>query len=142
MTDQSSAQTLKAKQACEQLGLNLDPSPQHVRNVNLVLNLDTGLVSLQFNCWYNDIFETISFNKPEIMMSSNWQVLAGLEKPDKTPTVKQVLQRTQPSQPIAHDTNLLVPNQDPAQVPDELSSSTLMMSLPNLILTSSGIPLQ
>ncbi len=54
-------------------------------------------------------------------MSSNWQILAGLIKPDNTPTVEQVLQRARPSQPMAHDTNLLVPNQDPAQAHDELS---------------------
>jgi hypothetical protein len=60
------------------LGINFGPSWQHVRNVNLVLNLDTGLVSPQFHCRYDDFFETISFNKPETMMSSNWQILAGL----------------------------------------------------------------
>ncbi|KAL7474710.1 hypothetical protein ACHAW6_000669, partial [Cyclotella cf. meneghiniana] len=86
-----------------------------------VLNLDTGLVSLQFHRRYDDFFETISFNKPETKVSSNWHVFAGLVRPDKTPTVEQVLRRTRPSQPIADDTNLLVPNQNPAQVPDELS---------------------
>ncbi|KAL7479866.1 hypothetical protein ACHAW6_005584 [Cyclotella cf. meneghiniana] len=30
------------------LGLNLGPSPQHACNVNQVLNLDTALVSPQF----------------------------------------------------------------------------------------------
>ncbi|KAL7476041.1 hypothetical protein ACHAW6_001927 [Cyclotella cf. meneghiniana] len=79
-----------------------------------LLNLDTGLVSPQFHCRYDDFFETISFNKLETIMSSNLQILAGLVRSDKSPTVKQVLQRARPSQPIAHDINLLVPNQTPA----------------------------
>ncbi|KAL7475098.1 hypothetical protein ACHAW6_001027 [Cyclotella cf. meneghiniana] len=62
---QSSAQMLKAKQAYEQFA---------------ILNLDTGLVSLQFHCRYDDFFETISFNKPETTMSSNWQILACLTR--------------------------------------------------------------
>ncbi|KAL7481330.1 hypothetical protein ACHAW6_007014 [Cyclotella cf. meneghiniana] len=107
MTDQSSAQMLKAKQAYEQLasklGLNLGPSPHHACNVNLVLNLDTGLVSPQFDCQFDDFFETISLNKPETTMSSNWQIFAGLERPDKTPTVKQGLQSARPPQHVAHD---------------------------------------
>ncbi|KAL7482125.1 hypothetical protein ACHAW6_007811 [Cyclotella cf. meneghiniana] len=40
-------------------------------NVNLILNLDTSIVSLQFHCRYNDFFDTVSFKKPGTMMSSN-----------------------------------------------------------------------
>ncbi|KAL7476135.1 hypothetical protein ACHAW6_002012 [Cyclotella cf. meneghiniana] len=77
--------------------MNLGPSPQHARNVNLVLNLDTRLVSPQFHCRYNDFFETISFNKPEMMMSSNWQILTGLIRPDNTPTAKQIEDQGHPA---------------------------------------------
>ncbi|KAL7475510.1 hypothetical protein ACHAW6_001420, partial [Cyclotella cf. meneghiniana] len=100
-------------------GLNLGPSPHHARNLNLMLNLISSLVSPQFHCQYNDFFETISLNKPETMMSSNWQILAGLERPDKTLTVKQVLQRARPPQPIAPNANLSIPDQNPGHIPDE-----------------------
>ncbi|KAL7477494.1 hypothetical protein ACHAW6_003302 [Cyclotella cf. meneghiniana] len=50
------------------LGINLDPSPHHARNINLVLNLDAGHCSPQFHCRFDDFFETISLNKPETMM--------------------------------------------------------------------------
>ncbi|KAL7483005.1 LOW QUALITY PROTEIN: hypothetical protein ACHAW6_008651 [Cyclotella cf. meneghiniana] len=53
------------------LGINLGPSPCHACNVNLVLNLDTGLVSPQFHCWDDDFFKAISNNKTETTMSSN-----------------------------------------------------------------------
>jgi hypothetical protein len=35
---------------CARLGINLDLSPSHARNVYLVLNLHTGCVSLQYHC--------------------------------------------------------------------------------------------
>ncbi|KAL7489091.1 hypothetical protein ACHAW6_014689 [Cyclotella cf. meneghiniana] len=47
-------------------------------NINLVLNLDTGHCPPQFHCRYDDFFETINLNKPGMMTSSNWQILAGL----------------------------------------------------------------
>ncbi|KAL7486990.1 hypothetical protein ACHAW6_012591 [Cyclotella cf. meneghiniana] len=74
------------------LGINLGPSPHHAQNIYLVLNLDTSLCSPQFHCQYNDFFKTITINKPDTMMSSNWQILAGLESPNKIPCVKQLLQ--------------------------------------------------
>ncbi|KAL7483183.1 hypothetical protein ACHAW6_008826, partial [Cyclotella cf. meneghiniana] len=60
------------------LGVNLGPSPYHARNVNLVLNQDTGHCSPQFHCQYNDFIETIDLIKPEMMTSSNWQSFTGL----------------------------------------------------------------
>ena len=78
----ASGKTLPKWSPRARLGLNLGPSPNHARNVNLILNLDTGLFSPQFHCRYDDFFETTSLNKPDTMTSSNWQVLAGLERPD------------------------------------------------------------
>jgi hypothetical protein len=43
-------------------GLNLGPSPFHAKNVYLVLNLTTGLVSPQYHCHFNDFFETTCHN--------------------------------------------------------------------------------
>ncbi|KAL7478239.1 hypothetical protein ACHAW6_004009, partial [Cyclotella cf. meneghiniana] len=78
LDDGTSRKTLPKWSPRARLGLNLGPSPNHARNVNLILNLDTGLVSPQFHCQYDDFFETTSLNKPDTMTSSNWQVLAGL----------------------------------------------------------------
>ncbi|KAL7477559.1 hypothetical protein ACHAW6_003364 [Cyclotella cf. meneghiniana] len=73
------------------LGLNLGPSPNYTWNVNLVLNLNTGLVSPKFHCRYNDFFVTTRHSERDIMTSSNWKQLAGLAKYDGTPTLRDRL---------------------------------------------------
>ncbi len=73
------------------LGLNLGPSPNYTWNVNLVLNLNTGLVSPQFHCSYDDFFETTRHLERDIMTSANWKQLAGFTKYDGNPTVKDRL---------------------------------------------------
>ncbi len=50
------------------LGLNLGPSPMHARNVYLVLNLSTGLVSPLFHCCFDDFFETTKYGGPDVAM--------------------------------------------------------------------------
>jgi hypothetical protein len=59
-----------------QLGLNLGPSPMHARNIYLVLNLSTGLVSPQYHCRFNNFFETTKYGGPDVSVSSTWQQLA------------------------------------------------------------------
>ena len=59
------------------LGLNLGPSPFHARNVYLVLNLTTGLVSPQYHCRFDDFFEMVKLNGPDVTTSANWKQLAG-----------------------------------------------------------------
>ncbi len=59
------------------LGLNLGQSPTHARNVYLVLNLSTGLVSPQYHCCFDDFFETTKYCAPDVAVSSTWQQLAG-----------------------------------------------------------------
>ncbi|KAL7480535.1 LOW QUALITY PROTEIN: hypothetical protein ACHAW6_006223, partial [Cyclotella cf. meneghiniana] len=90
MTAQTSTKTLQAKQAHTKFAT--EQGPHHVRNINLVLNLETGLCSSQFHFRYDDFFETISLNKPDMMIPSNWQILAGLERPNQLPSVEQLLQ--------------------------------------------------
>ena len=68
------------------LGLNLGPSPFHARNVYLVLNLTTGLVSPQYHCRFDDFFETVRLNGPDVITSANWKHLAGFSRTDGTPT--------------------------------------------------------
>ena len=59
------------------LGLYLGPSPYHARNISLVLNLGTGLVSPQFHTAHDPHFTTV------INDNSNyqWSIKAGLSKP-------------------------------------------------------------
>ncbi len=40
------------------VGINLGYSSRHAHNVSLILNLQTGLVSPQYHCSYDDLFET------------------------------------------------------------------------------------
>ena len=58
------------------LGLNLGPSPRHARNVNLILNLQTGTVSPQFHVQYDDFFETVR-DAPATPKENVWCKLAG-----------------------------------------------------------------
>jgi hypothetical protein len=48
------------------LGLNLEPSPMHARNVYLVLNLTTGCVSLQYHCPFDNFVKTTRHNEPDV----------------------------------------------------------------------------
>jgi hypothetical protein len=59
------------------LGLNLGQSPMHARNLHLVLNLSTGLVSPQYHCRFDDFFETMKYGVADVAVSSTWQQLAG-----------------------------------------------------------------
>ena len=59
------------------LGLNLGPSMSHARNVALVLNLATGLVSPQFHCNFDNFFETTTLGQTDAAIASIWQRLAG-----------------------------------------------------------------
>ena len=58
------------------LGLYLGPSPKHAKNVALVLNLSTGLVSPQFHVSYDEHFHTVKDAPHSI--TSRWTFLAGL----------------------------------------------------------------
>jgi hypothetical protein len=69
-----------------QLGLNLGPSPMHAKNVFLVLNLSTGLVSPQYQCCFDDFFEIIKYGGPDVSVSSTWQQLAQLGHANKIPS--------------------------------------------------------
>ena len=80
------------------IGLNLGPSPMHARNVYLVLNLHTGLVSPQYHCRFDDFFETTRHGAPEVSDTITWQQMAGLGR------ANEVL--SQVSAPILHSPNL------------------------------------
>ena len=61
-----------------QVGIFLCHSPHHAASVPLILSTQTGMVSPQFHCIYNDAFDTI---KTEMGDTSVWQCKALLTKP-------------------------------------------------------------
>jgi hypothetical protein len=63
---------------CARLGLNLELSPMHARNVYLVLNLTTGCVSPQFHCPFDNFFKTTCHGGPDVPGTISWQQLARL----------------------------------------------------------------
>ena len=71
------------------LGLNLGPSPNHARNISLVLNLNTGLVSPQFHCRFDEFFETVRHSPDDAISTANWKQLAGFVSYDGTPTIPE-----------------------------------------------------
>ncbi len=58
----------------------------HARNVYLVLNLSTGLVSPQYHCRFDDFIETTKYGGPDMSVSSTWQQLARLGRANKIPS--------------------------------------------------------
>jgi hypothetical protein len=65
------------------VGINLGYSSRHALNVSLILNLQTGLVSPQYHCQYDDLCETTTGTQARSIPTSQWQYKAGLveEKP-------------------------------------------------------------
>jgi len=65
------------------VGINLGYSSRHALNVSLILNLQTELVSPQYHCQYDDLFETTTGTQARTIPTSQWQYKAGLttEKP-------------------------------------------------------------
>lgn len=59
------------------IGLYLGRSPQHSRNVALVLNIQTGRVSPQFHVTLDSLFYTVKNATKQERPNSRWQELAG-----------------------------------------------------------------
>jgi len=66
------------------IGINLQYSSRHALTVSLILNLQTGLVSPQYHCQYDDLFETTMGTQARSIPTSQWQFKAGFasDKPD------------------------------------------------------------
>jgi hypothetical protein len=66
------------------VGINLGYSSRHDLIVSLVLNLQPGLVSPQYHCQYDDLFETTTGTQARSVPTSQWQYKSGLttEKPE------------------------------------------------------------
>jgi len=66
-----------------QVGVYLGRSPQHARDVSLVLNLETGLVSPQFHVKLDSNFQTLR-EKGARIPTSTWQIKCGfVQQPTK-----------------------------------------------------------
>jgi hypothetical protein len=76
-------------EARARLGMNLGPSPKHARNVNLVMNLDTGLVSPQFHVQYDDFFESVRPGMGHLPTISKWQESSGLRSSPNKPSLSE-----------------------------------------------------
>jgi hypothetical protein len=65
---------------------NQQYSSRHALNVSLILNLQSGLVSPQYHCQYDDLFETTTGTQERSIPTSQWQYKAGLSsgKPELT----------------------------------------------------------
>ena len=88
----------------------------HARNVYLVLNLHTGLVSPHYHCRFDDFFETTRHGSPEVSDNVTWQQLAKLDR------AYEVLQKV--SEPILHRPNLGLSPSD-SDIPSEDTPVTM-----------------
>jgi hypothetical protein len=71
-------------------------SPNHARNINLVLNLLTGLCSPQFHCRFDDFFETTQLSLSDVEVQCSWKRLSGFATHNDSPTQRV----NQPVRPI------------------------------------------
>jgi hypothetical protein len=67
------------------IGMYLGPSPRHSKMVALVLNLETGHVSPQFHCQFDDMCYTLRPLAGSAMPQSKWQDKAGFVVGKTTP---------------------------------------------------------
>jgi hypothetical protein len=90
------------------LGIYLGFSPNHARNVALVLNPVTGLVSPQYHVRFDDLFETTRDPRNNAIDLATWQVKAGFKerKDGNVINVKPVENATTTSTPMLPRENL------------------------------------
>ena len=69
-----------------QLGIHLGPTNEHAQNVCLVLNPNTGLVSPQYRCRFDDFFESMRLQSPKLTVPTTWRRLSKLTQ-DSTSTL-------------------------------------------------------
>jgi hypothetical protein len=92
------------------LGLNLEPSPTHARNVHLVLSLTTGLVSPQFHVHFDDFFETCKYGVTDGGLASTWQCLAGFKRGSSNDPVLHTSDSLLSQSPILHPSVHAIPH--------------------------------
>ena len=95
-------------------GIYLGFSPNHSRNVALVLNPQTGLVSPQFHVKFDDMFETVEYPRNKQLDPAEWQCKAGF----KTKKFGKVMSTTTAKRaPIQTDTRPPTQQQPDPELP-------------------------
>ena len=129
------------------LGIYLGRSPQHAREIALVLNLETGLVSPQFHVKIDSTFKTLK-DIGNHMPSIQWHIKSGLvhvtkgtynmdisvsegaptmpHSPEETPTVIQPpegggLTTTAPEETTTPETTEVPTTTQPSETPEQLT---------------------
>ena len=105
------------------IGINLGPSPRHASSVALILNLNTGLVSPQFHCQYDDLFESTTGSQARSMPRSLWQVKCGFSSTPITEDEGDQTRSIGQSEPTEITTNITLE--------DELSALSLQDDTPS-----------
>ena len=117
------------------LGVHLGFSPRHARNVALVLNVNTAMVSPQFHVKFDDFFTTVSPTAGNTATTSLWQDKAGFkgvrrnsprsnpsDPPPAPPSLRtqaRTQRTTQGVPPVQHPAPPPEPAPDPRQSPLE-----------------------
>ena len=84
------------------VGIYIGPSPQHARNVALVMDRATGLVSPQFHVKFDPSFQSVKDdNQPQ-----TWQYKAGLVSQRESANAPMARQNQQLQPANAHDANV------------------------------------
>jgi hypothetical protein len=102
------------------LGVNLGPSPRHARNVSMVLNLNTGLVSPQFHVKHDEFFETITSSNRSGRAA--WIVLSKFKRPNTpSPLIPSPPPPAAPLSPSQRENAPALPPQlDQPEIPPDL----------------------
>ena len=85
---------------CSRIGIFLCHSPHHASSIPLVLSTQTGLISPQFHCVFNDDFGTVGKEQAD---TSIWKTKAHLQE-----AKERVTETTTPSSLISGPKNQLV----------------------------------
>ena len=84
------------------IGIFLCHSPHHASSVPLILSTQTGLVSPQFHCVFDDNFDTVKREQADTIL---WKIKAHLQK-----TKEQVLEKSTRSSLVSAPTNQPAPS--------------------------------
>ena len=93
------------------VGVYLGHSPYHAASVGLILSLDTGLVSPQLHCTYDDLFHT---PKLDNHTTSKWQEPAGFD-PDNPKAFNDPADTYSPDKKFFGDFAPPKPNEPPTE---------------------------
>jgi hypothetical protein len=127
------------------IGLHLGTSPIHSRNISLVLNLRTGLVSPQFHVKFDDLFETVS---PSSKLEILWQQRTGFVKskgpPPTEPPIPDAyylppIADTLPSPTTTAEQQGMPPSEGALPAPDSTIRQNIVAQAPQPRGTSSNI---